>query len=307
MSRLKTDEWAQGKPLPLAMLWQQMASFADDLHEILSYVKRQEHIPKLPEASPKSWLRLYRNHRLLEKQFLGALSGLGEFPAIIAGLYAHIRTPVKPVMPPDRKTSLTPEESINVLYDLNLKDLEDEFAGVSFDEEMKAKIKELLITQEFLFQCKVVLPCLILYSLHPCKLLRRAHLGDLKALEQLIRLDKLALGDPGIARQAHRLLHRSKYKYEQVIAKAVNGAPKFPHSRKQARYLLAGLISLLSEALRHKLEEPDIRSLFDAIAYDKSGGKTVIDTVLPDSPETFSKAIQRSRAFWKPILPDKTS
>ncbi len=307
MPRLKTDEWAQDKPLHIAMLWQQMASFADDLHEILSYVKRQEHIPQLPEANPESWLRLYRNHRLLENKFLGALSGLGEFPAIIVGLYAHIRTPAKPAMPSGKQASLTPEESIKVLYELNLKDLEDEFAGTPFDEGMKAKIKELLINQEFLFQCKVVLPCLLLYSIHPCKLLRRARLGDLKSIEQLIRLDKLALGDPGIARQAQRLLHRNKYKYETVIARAVNGAPKFPHSRKQARYLLAGLISLISEGFRHKLEESDIRALFDAIAYDKSGAKTVIDTALPDTPETFSKAIQRSRAFWKSILPDKTS
>lgn len=307
MPQLKTDEWAQGKPLHLAMLWQQMASFADDLHEILTYVKQQEHIPKLPEADPESWLRLYRNHRLLEKQFLSALSGLGEFPAIIAGLYKHLRSPAKLAMPSDKQASLTPEESIRAIYELSLKDLEDEFAGNPFDEGMKAKIKELLINQEFLFQCKVVLPCLFLYGLPPCKLFHRARLGDLKALEQLIRLDKLALTDFRIAQQSQRLLHRkNKCKYESVIAMAVSGAPKFPHSPKQARYLLAGLISLLSEAFRHKLAEPDIRALFNAIAEDKSGGKTVIDTVLPDSSETFSKAIQRARAFWKSVLPDKT-
>lgn len=308
MPRTKTDEWGQNKHPLLAIICQQSASFADDLHEILSYVKQQEHIPKLPEANPKSWLRLYRNHRLLEKNFLGALSELGEFPAIIAGLYAHAKSPVKPTTPPsDKLASLPPEECIRAIYELNLKDLEDEFAGTPCDEGMKAKIKELLINQEFLFQCKVVLPCLLLYGLHPCKLLRRARLGDLKALEQLIRLDKLAQTDFGIAQQSLRLLHRkNKCKYEAVIARAVSGAPKFPHSRKQARYLLAGLISLLSEAFCHKLEEPDIRALFNAIAYDKSGGKIVIDTTLPDSPETFSKAIQRSRAFWKSILPDKT-
>lgn len=306
MPRLKTDEWAQNKPPLLAIIYQQSASFADDLHEILSYVKQQEHIPKLPEANPAGWLRLYRNHRFLEKQFLGALSELGEFPAFITGLYAHMRSPATPTLPSGKQALLTPDESIKAIYELSLKNLEDEFAGNPFDEGMKAKIKELLINQEFLFLCKVVLPCLLLYGLHPCKLLRRARLGDLKALEQLIRLDKLALGDPGIIRQAQRLLHRNKYKYETVIARAVNGVPKFPHSRKQARYLLAGFISLLSEGFRHKLEESDIRGLFDAIAYDKSGGKTVIDTVLPDSPETFSKAIQRARAFWKSVFPDKT-
>lgn len=68
MPQLKIDRWVQNKPPFLAMLCQQMASFADNLHEILSFAKQQEHIPNPPEAIPKN-----RNHRLLEKRFLGAL------------------------------------------------------------------------------------------------------------------------------------------------------------------------------------------------------------------------------------------
>ena len=54
----------------------------------------------------------------------------------------------------------------------------------------------------------------------------------------------------------------------------------------------------------HKLNEPEIRSLFDAVARDT--GKGEIDTEIPESPEAFAKAIQRERTFWMPtIRPDK--
>ena len=56
---------------------------------------------------------------------------------------------------------------------------------------------------------------------------------------------------------------------------------------------LAGFISVISTAFGEKfrLREPDIRALFDAVA--KDSGKGDIDTYLPDSPESFVKAIQR--------------
>ena len=52
------------------------------------------------------------------------------------------------------------------------------------------------------------------------------------------------------------------------------------------------------------LNEPDIRALFDAIHLDS--GKEGYDPDLPMHPETFSKAIQRERAFWlEKFSPDK--
>jgi hypothetical protein len=42
MSQLEIDKWAKGKPPLLAVFCQQLACFADDLHEILSFTKKQK-------------------------------------------------------------------------------------------------------------------------------------------------------------------------------------------------------------------------------------------------------------------------
>lgn len=315
MSQLEIDKWAHGKPPVLALFCQQLACSADDLHEILSFTKTQKHIPKLPEAAPKEWLRLYRNHRLLEQRLLNAFMQFGTFAEFAAAFYsivrAHQRKPPAPsakqapIPGQDQQTKI--DAGLQEIYQANLADIDSDFKNLPPDEETRRKGQELFASQEFLFFCKVFLPCQLLYGTTPFQLIRRARLGNLEALEQLIRLDKLVLADPGIMRQTQRLLHHNKYRYDSVVAKAIKDAPKFRLVPRQIRYLLAGLISLFSEAFSHKLEEPEIRALFDAVAHGKSSGATAIDTALPDSPETFSKAIQRERAFWKPILfPDKT-
>lgn len=307
MPQLEIDKWAQGKPVFLTIFSQQLASFAGYLHEILSYVKNQEHIPKLPEAAPKEWLQLYRNHRLLEKRLTHAIKQFGGFAEVIVTCYLALRSPKKLATSPNQESQENLAAALQQIYQLNLADIESDVKNRPLDDETIRKAKDLFVTQEVLFLCKVVLPCLLFYGMAPCKLIRRARLGNLEALERLIRLDKLTLADPGIIRQTQRLLHHNKYKYDSVVAKAIKDAPKFTLSHKSATYLLAGLISLLSEVFGHKLEEPEIRALFDAVAHDRSDGETVVDSALPDSPETFSKAIQRERAFWKPIFfPDKT-
>jgi len=59
---------------------------------------------------------------------------------------------------------------------------------------------------------------------------------------------------------------------------------------------IAGLISLISIGMGRQLKESDIRELFDAIAKDKGQGD--FDADIPDSQETFAKAIQRERHNW---------
>jgi len=315
MPQLEIDKWAQGKPPALAIICQQLACAADDLHEILLFVKKQEHIPRLSEAAPKEWLRLYRNHHLLEQRLLNALQQLGGIAELFGAFYSVTRTKLKKQSSPPEKLSTLPnheqqakiDTELQKIYQVNLADIDSDFKNLPLDDETKKKGTALFASQEFLFLCTVFLPCQLFYGTTPFQLIRLARLGNLEALEQLIRLDKLILADHGILRQTRRLLHHNKYMYDSVVVKAIKDAPKFRLSLRQVKYLLAGITSLFSEAFRHKLEEPEIRALFNAAAHGKSGGETAIDPDLPDSPETFSKAIQRERAFWKPILfPDTT-
>lgn len=57
-------------------------------------------------------------------------------------------------------------------------------------------------------------------------------------------------------------------------------------------------MSWASAIMDKRLNEPEIREVFDAVARAK--GKEDIDTSLPDGPEIFSKAIQRYRSHFQP-------
>lgn len=313
MSHLEIDKWAKDKPPVIAIFCQHVACFAEDLHEILSYAINQERIPGFPEPVPKEWLRLYRNHRRLE-QHLSKLQHFGEFPKFLVDCYETLQSR-KRWYPHQKQqvATLGSEQQAEVdaalqkVYRLSLAEIASELNTVPPPNDWKDAVKALLVNQEFLFLFKVVLPCLICYRTTPFQLIRQARLGNPKALEQLIRLDILVLADPRIILQTHRLLHSNKYKYESVIVRAMMDAPKFSSSPRSVKYLLAGAISLFSEAVGCRLKAPRIRDLFDSFTKDKSGDKYAIDPDLPDIPETFSREIRTERKFLMSILfPDKT-
>lgn len=69
---------------------------------------------------------------------------------------------------------------------------------------------------------------------------------------------------------------------------------------KSVKSNFAGFISAINHLIGAKLKEPEIRNLFDAVSMANGDGG--IDTDLPDSSETFSKAIQRERKFCLNVL-----
>ncbi len=88
------------------------------------------------------------------------------------------------------------------------------------------------------------------------------------------------------------------------MIRAQQKGPKAKITLQKIKMNFAGFISAISSTLGHRLTEPEIRSLFDAVSSDT--GKGYIDTNIPDSPESFGKAIQRERQFWSIIpQPDK--
>lgn len=297
MSQLEIDKWAQGKPLFLAILCQQMASSSDILHEILSSARYQEHIRGLPEANPKDWLKLYRSHRRQEKCSITAFRELGGVVADSAELYKYLRSRSRKTQTtiPDQEQLAEAEATLVEFYQKNLAHLESELKEHPLDEEMKNKVKKYFLNQEFLFLFKVHLPCLLLHGTLPAILFRQARLGNLKAIEKLLRLDKIVLSDPVIMRQAQKLLHTNKHKYDSIVAKPFLGVPKFKHSLKSSTTLLAGIISRLSQLLGYRLTVAEIRKLFHAVAVDRSTAELARDEDLSESELAFAKSLQRKK------------
>ena len=185
-----------------------------------------------------------------------------------------------------------------------MEDIQSDLAG-QIDERMKESIFALAEQAEILFAYKVMLPCWHFYAISPSILFRKARNGNLEAMDKLLRIDTAVLCDPRISEHVYRLsLQKSKRKLEKILD-AIRNGPKAKISMQKIKFTLAGMISILSQILGHRLKSPAIRQLFNAVAID-TGKDEMIDRDLPDSPEAFSKAIQRERYFWRSFLkPDK--
>jgi predicted hydrocarbon binding protein len=90
-------------------------------------------------------------------------------------------------------------------------------------------------------------------------------------------------------------------KLRSAISKGINEKV----TKKKMKMNVAGLISYVTMRSGNKFKESEIRELFDAIAKDK--GECDIDTDIPDSPESFAKAIQRERRNWGNALNNSRS
>ena len=153
---------------------------------------------------------------------------------------------------------------------------------------------------------KIVLPVWLLYGKNPATIYRQATQGNLQALEDMLRFDKMQVQNPRINKWIYFHACAKNMPKLSILFDAIAGHPRSRLSLRRVKYLLAGYISVSSELFGHRLTAPEIQSLFDAVAIDY-GVDALRDQDLPDSPEAFSKAIQRERDFWLPILfPNRT-
>jgi len=170
----------------------------------------------------------------------------------------------------------------------------------TIDEELNEKLREALNETEINFYFRVWIPCWFLYGEYPPGLLRRARLGDVKAIERLLRLDTRVLNDTKIGEFFHQAKEKGKKRTVERITEALRKGPKSKIDLRKVKCSIGGLISLISIFFRRRLTEPEIRKLFHAVARDM--GKGNIDRDLPQSPEAFAKAILRERNFWMPTF-----
>jgi hypothetical protein len=168
------------------------------------------------------------------------------------------------------------------------------------DDGKKKQLDELPHKSAVIFFLRVLFPCLNIYGMYPRELLGRARQGDIDALEKLIRLDKSAIFDRKISEIVHQAQAEKTPGKMSRIKEAFRSSPKIYMTRTKIKYLLGGLISLMSEAMRNKITATEIDRLFNAIALDM--GKGGVQPGAVRTTEEFQKAIQRYRVLWKPIL-----
>jgi len=186
------------------------------------------------------------------------------------------------------------KKELDKLYELQLKDIDSDINDLK-DEELENRIKKNLNKPEIRFLYQVFAPCFLLYKSFPVRLLRKARKGDIKYIEKLIRLDRSIIHDKKIAEFIHKK-SSNKMINDKIDSARLNGINE-KVTRKKMKMNLAGLISFFSMKMCRQLKENEIRDLFDAITKDK--GKDDYDEDIPDSQESFAKAIQRERRNWE--------
>ncbi|MDH5524734.1 MAG: hypothetical protein OEY01_12175 [Desulfobulbaceae bacterium] len=228
---LELEKWAKDKNQVMAMLAMQSATFAQELVEMLSYVRNQEHIEEFELPDPKQWLPLYHNHRDIRKkitfafkQFDGYAQMIGVMFEFFINIINQPKDPSKTTNPPPTFEELPPEtqqaarEVLSKFYEAHIQELLSEFNNTPMDDKTKKIVKENLIIPEFLFYFRIIMPCMLLYGTHPTQLLRKARLGDLESIDILLRLDKSLIGDPKILSIFYRAsLSRNKRSIEGQI------------------------------------------------------------------------------------------
>lgn len=309
--------WAVGRPLIIEQVGIQMATTAHEINEAFQHIKARKFFSyQFPLPNLPSWFRLYRKHNEVE-QFLTTL--LGDFSALtneqvelsqgifeVASKWGQIdKSILSNITQEDITQAVKSLRGLSdALYVDVEKDLNPDFISSDEQDEIIQFLNENELSAAFFILVHV--PCWILYRMSPSILYRRARQGDIDSLEKLLRLDALMIHDPSIGRQVQRFRFNRKTTVYGDLMKAPLEKPKGKITRKTMKYIFAGFISAVAQIYKHPLTEPEIRSLFDAVS--KDAGRGSIDTDLPDSPDSFSKAVRRYREFWlKSFQSDKKS
>ncbi len=314
---LKIHKWAENKPIHIALSAQQLALVVEKGFKILPSLKNNEFIidgVKIPSA--EKWLSFYRDHRHLDNWLISKCEDLGGVFQLFGNCLNFISTmnlpshkeinEVKHLVKQNEAESsrLSLDKKLKNAYEVFLDDFQSEIQANESDNKHFPELEEMFFSPESLFIIKVIVPCTFLYGESPIKLLRKARLGDIDSIDKILRLDKAVLCDSRISQHIYQAsLQKNPSTFER-LTRAIQGGLSGKINKQRAKFIMAGLISVLSEIFDHRLSAPEIQNLFDAIATDLSEGEFLIDTDLPDSPEAFSKAVQRERAFWKKILPN---
>jgi hypothetical protein len=143
---------------------------------------------------------------------------------------------------------------------------------------------------------RTIVLCWVITGSYPSQLLRRIRLyGDLRALEDLLRIDRRLFYDAGIQIRMRRELGNPKSAFVRIALRAMKAkAPAIKRATLKARF--AAIIQSVVGEDSPLFSEPEIRRIYDAIVEAQTGGRERIDTSLPETPEALRKAIARERA-----------
>jgi hypothetical protein len=302
-----------GQPWLFVMIATQIAASPDSVHALLKYTAYGESPPKPIPALPamRQWIAMYRCHRVMQNS-LAAGFGLAadiEATEVSDDLRSVSRMSSEEIekeiseLPAEEQTDMI-RPLIGIPFppdDVTLRLLLDEIDADKEpgDIEEERLFDELITSAAGQYFFRVWWPSLVLYREYAPNLLRSARLGNLDALDRLLRLDKYILHDPGVARVFVEVMSCGRPCDKTRIANATKGRPTVKLTEANIRAGLGALISQFAHLFHSKVTAPEIQALFDGIERIRSGNQ--VDTKIEATGDAWSKAIQRAKTW--PSLP----
>jgi len=274
-------KWATGKPSLLAIISHVFALHTSEAFALLNKIQNDEKfLAEFIQPDLDTWLKMFRTHQ-------NGLDFLLNFFTDPTGfLCTFVDTPLPPTSHINNNSENQQQQVFQEYLDFH-NSSQSEFDNANPADKIEASLQ----TPEFYFFVKVFFPCWLLHSTTPAQLLRKARLHDFDSLEKLVQLDSSIIFDRRIAQHIHHLRKTNPTRFAKIHNAARHGVTK-KITIQNIKVSYAALITSLSIEFGHKLTEPEVRALFDAIAHDQ--GKGDIDTDLPDSPHAFYMAMKRT-------------
>jgi len=191
-------------------------------------------------------------------------------------------------------------------YVAQFKDDSDALFSETYKDVSREEARSFISNPEIQFFLRVIIPCLVLYGKFPSQLLRKARLGDEKAIKQLAQIDYSIIHDKKISKYLHNLSFRNPTHHKLLTRAMVRSHPK--PRKKDLKIDAAALISLFNAMFckvskTKKMTAPQLRQIF--VDEAKLHGRDD-DIDLPQGDEAFYKSIKRN-TMWEDLfkLPDK--
>lgn len=302
------------QPWLFVILAAEIAASPDTIRKLIRHTVYGESPPQSLTTRPstRDWVKMYRSHRSMLDDLAtevgipsqpSASHQLDELRAVSQLSRDEIAAEVNELSHEEQKNFLrlfagTPFPPDEITLRAMLEGLNSQNQLDDSNDESKFDALNVSPSGQYFF--RVWWPCWFLYREYPPRLLRSARLGDIDALDRLLRLDKFIVGDPGIAKRLGEYLSTGTPSQRKQLTAALNGKPRKRLTDKAIRSGLGALISQLAYLFQTSVTAPQIEELFNRIERIHSG--RLADPAVPTG-ENWSKSLQRGRTW--PSLPSK--
>lgn len=288
--------WCAQRPAIIAALAVMIADVARQANRLLRVVERAKGETLLPmQRDLPLWLSCYRHHRRVAAALEAAgtsdpqfARGSEQFHSFIAELQGFPND-IEDLRHP--QVEACGQRLLQAYLDFDVAQATPYAAGEPTSVQFAS----------IWFHVSVTVPCLLLFSTHPTRLLQRARHGDRMALGQLLMLDRNVLFDPCI----QRLVHADPQGWKHAMAD-MSKRPR-PIRTPTWKVMAAASIRYLSCGCKHPIAHRDIADLFHACARDIDGDKDDADIAalgFRSFERMVTDTLRRRRALFQPAVTD---